>query len=427
MAASLQFAAVAPAGAAWNLAGPLPGLVKGRIWSVAISPGSPAIAVAGTDQGIFRTLDAARTWEPVGLAGRRVWAVAFDARNANVVYAGTAGLGIQRSVDGGASWLDASSGLSDRNVRSLATGLDGIAAGTGDGVALSADGEHWRGGGPGDQLHGYSISSVAVAANAPQFTVIAGADSGDLSRGFLFRSTPGGAWEVAQAGLPANAIISAVAAGPLSQAVTRRPLVLNTSKGTYRSGDSGNSWTESGGIPKDPAPISLTTAAFSPADPNLVYAAADSGGSAGGELMRSTDGGGSFNPASQGLPDRYRNVAGISVAATSPPQLLAALNDPGGGRLFAETDGSAPSPPSLVPEGTAALPPPAAVAAPVPSGSRPRPTPAPTPSTPGPVARFAGSAFHWPSPLIFELLLAALITLVALRWRHHYLDIEGPP
>jgi len=428
IAACLQLGVAGPARAGWNAAGPLPGLGHGRIWNVAVNPGASTVAVAATDNGIYRTVDGAKTWTSVALPGHRVWAVGFEVRNTAVVYAGTDGQGILRSVDSGATWVDASTGLANRNVRSLASGLDGLAAGTGDGVALSPDGEHWHGGGAGDQLHGYSISSVAVAANSPQFTVIAGADSGDLSKGFLFRSTPAGAWEVVQGGLPANAVVSSVAAGALSQAVTKRPLILNTAKGTYRSGDSGNSWTESAGIPKDPAPVTLTTAAFSPADPNVAYAAADSGGSAGGELMRSTDGGASFTPAAQGLPDKYRNVAAISVAATSPPQLLAALNDPSGGRLYAETDSSAPSPPALVPEGTAPLPSVVAVTPPPSAGgSRARPSSTPSPSPPGAFRRFVGSAFHWPSPLIFELLLAALIAGVILRWRHRYLDIEGPP
>ena len=142
------------------------------------------------------------------------------------------------SADAGTTWADASSGLGNLDVRSLAFGLDGIAAGTNAGVALSPNGHVWHDGG----LDRYSIAAVAVAANHPQFTVIAGADgaiSGTLASGYLFSSTGGGAWEVLQSGLPAGAVVSSITAGEIDAAVPKRPLIVATSQGIFRSGDGG--------------------------------------------------------------------------------------------------------------------------------------------------------------------------------------------
>ena len=149
--------------------GALPGLGSGRIWSVAIQPNLPSTIMAGTDVGVFISHDSGSTWT-LTLPGVHVWTVGFDARSNGNAFAGTDGKGVYASLDAGATWTPASTGLQNLDVRSLAFGLDGIAAGTGAGVALSPNGQLWHDGG----LDGYSIAAVAVGANYPQFTVIAG-------------------------------------------------------------------------------------------------------------------------------------------------------------------------------------------------------------------------------------------------------------
>ncbi|HZB98214.1 MAG TPA: hypothetical protein VE219_06415 [Candidatus Sulfotelmatobacter sp.] len=415
--------------AAWAPSNPLPGLGNGRIWSLAINVANSGIALAGTDNGVYRSADGGVSWTSAALSGTRIWAVGFDVRDAHSAYAATAGKGIAHSADDGQTWADSSSGLTNPDIRSLAFGLDGIAAGTADGVALSVDGAHWLGGGAGDPLHGVSISSVTIAANAPQFTVIAGADGGDLSRGYLFRTTPQGDWEPLHGGLPAGAVVLSAASGPVSQSVSRRPLLINTSRGTFRSSDGGSTWSQSQGIPNEPTALTLVTTTFSPLDPNLAYSGSDAAGSSGGELMRSTDGGASFAPASQGIPDRSRNVSTIAVGATTPPTLLAGINPPGGGSMvFRQLDATAPSPPNLVAEGGGPVPVRNATPAPTNRGGNATRTPPPTSNEPsGGFAGFLESAFHWPFPLVPEVLFVLLVGYTFIRWRQRYLDVEGPP
>ena len=350
-----------------------------------------------------------------------MWAVGFDARDPSRLFAGTDGSGVYLSTDSGVTWTASSAGLTDRTVRALAFGADGVAAGTNHGVALSPDGAVWHDGG----LDQYSISSLAIAANTPSLVLVAATDRGDLSDGYLFRyGLSGASWQSVQSGLPSAAVVTSIAAGPLSNSVTKRPLVVTTSKGAFRSGDSGATWTASTGVPEN---LTLTTAVISPLDPSLVYAGADQGGSNGGDLLRSTDGGSSFTAADAGLPTDKREVEALAVVQVTPPVVLAALDPAAGGTVYAETDATAPAPPALVAEAPG-QPIPATLATPVPTAraSATARVAAPSPEGSSGVGQFLGSAFHWPVPLVFEVLLVLAIAYLGVRWRQRYY-VEGPP
>ncbi len=409
----------AAAAAGFVRAGPLPGLGSGRIWGVAVDPAVPARILAATDSGVFTSADGGATWS-LTLPGVRVWSVGFDARNAQNAFAGTGGSGVFASGDAGTTWSPSSSGLPSLDVRSFAFGLDGIAAATDDGVAVSPDGHTWH----SDGLEGVSVSSVAVAANSPQFALVAGADNGNLSSGSLFQSTGSSAWSVLQAGLPAAAVVSSVTAGPIDSAVPKRPLLVTTSKGAFRSGDGGTTWTSSGGVPVQ---LTLTTALFDPLDPSVVYAGADAAGSTGGDLVRSTDGGQTFSLSDAGLT--VKNVEAIALGPTNPLLVVVAVDPPtGGGIIYTETAAGLPPPPKLLPEAPGQRVP-TVVATPTP---RPTPTVAalapatPTPAPPSGLQKFAGAAFHWPTPLVYEIIFVLLVAYAIIRWRQRYY-VEGPP
>ncbi|MBV9101180.1 MAG: hypothetical protein JOZ46_00785 [Candidatus Dormibacteraeota bacterium] len=416
MAAGTQHAAAG----AFIRAGILPGLGSGRIWDVTVDPGSPARMLAATDLGVYTSTDSGATWT-LALPGGRAWVAGFDARNAANAFAGTAGRGVFASADSGTTWTAASSGLQNLDVRALAFGLDGIGAGTDAGVALSPDGHIWHDGG----LDSVSISALAVAANAPQLTLVAGADSGSIGSGALFENTgSGGSWQALQSGLPSSAVVSSVAAGPIDAAVPKRPLVVATSKGLFRSGDGGVTWTSSTGIPEQ---LTATTVAFDPLDPSVVYAGADAAGSTGGDLVRSTDGGQTFAVADSGLPSS-KNVETIGLGPTSPLTVAVGINPPSGGAsVYTEADASLPPAPQLVAEAPGA-PVPTVVATATPT---PKPSLAPhraTPPAPPPsgLQQFASAAFHWPVPLVYEIIFVLLAAYAFVRWRQRYY-VEGPP
>lgn len=416
-----------PAGPTWTRSAALPGL-SGRIWKVAFSPATAGLVLAATDNGVYTSSDSGHSWAQSGLAGQTVWTVGFDNSDAHAAYAGTRTQGIERSTDSGKTWSAASTGLPNHDVRSLAFGLQAIAAGTDAGVAVSSDGSNWHDIG----LDDYAISGLAVAANSPQLVLVAGVDNGDVSKGWLYMNNGGGtgSWQVLTSGIPASATVSSLSAGPISPSVTKRPLFLTvavttttTSNGAFHSGDGGNTWSPANGLPES---VVLTTGTFSPLDPGLLYAGADGGGSSSGTAMvRSTDGGSNFSNADAGLPAAGKQVESIAVAQTTPPQLAIAVDPPSGpGIVYTETDVSAPAPPQLVAESPGAAVPSAQATSQSTPTAKGGGTPPPTPSASG--TGFVGKVFHWPVPLVFEIVVVLALVYGWLRWRQRQ-DVEGPP
>ncbi len=425
---------VTPALADWSKVGSLPGLGGGRIWSLAVAPNDPNLILAGTDNGVYHSSDGGVAWKASTLTHVRVTTVGFDIRDPQHMYAGTAGQGIKTSTDGGVIWRDVSMGLSNRNVRSMAFGLSQIAAGTDDGVSLSVNGDNWTRSG----LAGVSVNSLAVVANFPDLKLIAGTDSGDTRQGYLWVNS-GSTWKVDRgSGLPAAAVVLSLTSGPVSQAITNRPIVVDISTDTgqpgqhhyvgesLRSLDGGQTWSPATNLPSvGTEQLPLTTSSFSPLDPSVVYSGADASGSSGGAMLRSSDSGVTYVDVSSGLPPTKKNVVSIAVAPTNPPTVYIAVNPPAsGGLVYKVTDSGAPPPPQLIAEQSGA-PMPTSVATPTPT---PRPTPHPTSSTAQPKASsgFIVGLFHWPQPLIYEMIGLLLLIYAYIRWRQHNY-VEGPP
>ena len=403
----------------------LPGLGSGRLWFISVSPGNASVVLAATDAGVYRSGDGGVTWTQTSIKGQRAWTVGFDPRGPQTAYAGLDGHGIARSEDGGTTWVDSSTGLTGLDVRCLAFGLEGLAAGTSSGVDVSSDGQHWRGAG----LDGYSVSSLVVSANQPALTLVAGVDGTPANasgNGYLFRNSGGALqWETLQNGLPTATVVSSVAAGPLPATGQSRPLLVTTAKGVYHSGDGGTTWTSSTGIADQ---VNLTVSAFSPLDPNLVYAGADAGGSSGGVLMRSTDSGASFNVVADALPDGQRNVDALAVGQAAPPIVLVGVNPPGSpAAVFRGPDAGAPPPGATATDSAgAALPSVAPTPKPTPTpNAKPKPVVPPAESTG--IRHVAEVIVRFPFPLVLELLAILTVVYLVMRWRQRYLDVEGPP
>jgi hypothetical protein len=423
-----------PAGAAgWAPAGSLPGLGSGEIWQVAFAPQDPLLAAAATDNGVYVSADGGNTWTSSGLHGSRAWAVAFSDQPGQGVsiYAGLANAGMRVSLDSGVSWSNDSAGLPNLDVRDIAVTTGGLAAGTDDGVSLSSAGVTWYSGG----LTGDSVSALAGVSGPSGPVFFAGVDYPNTGSAFLYRRSPNdGQWEPIRSGLPSGDVVSSISMGPTTATITTNPVLVTTVKGTYRSGNGGTSWTASTGIPQN---TYLTDSTFSPLDPNLVYAGADAGGSSGGGLFRSTDAGQSFTAANQGLPTTHssgeparREVESIAVSPGKPyATVIAALNSyEGNPSIYRELDTTAPSPPVLttVSAGVATLPA-SGASTPTPSSQAAGATPTPSPGAKTPlIGRVLGAAFHFPTPLVFELALVLLAAGLYIRWRRHYY-VDGPP
>src|ERR1700745_2755013 len=101
---------VARRASTWRVDEHLAGLSPG---CVAVDPNSPAQVYCGTARdGLFRSRDSGRNWEPVGPGIDHLMVTAVDvghteqANGFGVVYAGTEPSAVFRSDNGGDSWVD---------------------------------------------------------------------------------------------------------------------------------------------------------------------------------------------------------------------------------------------------------------------------------------------------------------------------------
>ena len=261
----------------WRSIGPFRG---GRVLAVAGAPDDPRRFYFGAvNGGVWKTEDAGRTWspifdaEPVGSIG----ALAVAPSAPRVIYVGTGeadmrsdiaqGVGMFKSVDGGASWT--SIGLKDTQ----------------------------------------QIGRILVDPRNPDVLLVAalGHPYGPNAQRGVFRSTDGGRSWTRTLFKDADTGAIDLAFQPDNPDVvyaslwqTRRPPwnVYPPSNGPggglYKSVDGGRTWTAlvGRGLPASPGHIGLAT---TPARPNRVYALVDA---AEGGLYRSDDAGASWSKVS---------------------------------------------------------------------------------------------------------------------------------
>ena len=131
--------------------------------SMAFAPSNPSIVYLGTSgDGVYKSVNGAVTWAPAGLSGQSVWSLAVDPTNPDKVYAAmNAAGGVKASQNGGLSWQDLSVGT--LNVYSLAfssSTLASLFAGTNNGLYQWVNGSGWV-------FRGYAgVSVTALAARS---------------------------------------------------------------------------------------------------------------------------------------------------------------------------------------------------------------------------------------------------------------------
>lgn len=391
---------------------PIPQNEHVTVWKVVGDPGVPQDLVAATSRGVFVSSDDGQSWTPTPVTAF-TWTVAF-ANSGATLYAGTAHSGVFRSIDGGQSWRRANTGLRNLDVRAIAVGPTAIVLGTQQGVYVSGDGVAWERAG----LSALSISSVAIIAETP-LGVVAGSDQ-VAQQDNLYRSlsvgTTGG-WQALPGGDPGGAPVFALAAGPVVAGGTTPPLMVGNLKGLYASPDGGNTWQSqalAGGVL-----WSVNAIAFDPDNPLVVYVGGDNGGSSGGGLQRTVNGGGAWAAFQQGLPSP--EVTGLSALSTSPLTVLASVWNPNTRQpgLARALDTTAPPP---VPLSSSA-------GTPISVAVSPTASPSATPRHHHHRPVKAGTAV--PTSLLLAavgvLVVFAIVLLVYLRRRRHRLDAEAPP
>lgn len=88
--------------------------------AIAVDPRHPDTVYAGTNNGLFKTVNRGDSWTRIGLAlaDQYISSVVIDPVNPDVLYAGGRA-GVQKSTDAGQSWRPMNAGLETLNVRTI--------------------------------------------------------------------------------------------------------------------------------------------------------------------------------------------------------------------------------------------------------------------------------------------------------------------
>ncbi|MCP3960309.1 MAG: hypothetical protein GY719_20900 [bacterium] len=296
----------------WTAEGPM----GGSISALAIDPQTPTTIYAGTGTGssgtgigVFKSVDGGATWSAAsgGLTDRTILNLVIDPQNPTTLYAGTAlPDGLFKSTDGGDTWSAASGGLflpllagktSPPSPGVVALAIDPqtpttLYAGADAGVYKTTDGgDSWSRAGDPLALDGFTVLKLAVDPQTPTNIYAV------TFFGGVYKSTDGGdTWNAANNGLTSLSI-SVLAIDP------QTPTTLyagTTDSGVFKSIDGGSTWsTASTGLLDD----NVVNLAIDPQTSTTLYADTFSG-----PIFESTDGGGTWNDTGSGPTGGYNGT-----------------------------------------------------------------------------------------------------------------------
>ncbi len=258
-----------------------PGLQGQSVRALAQAPSNPKILVAGTLQGVFRSRDAAASWQLISPPGNKeiheVESVAIDPKDPDIVYAGTWHLP-WKTVDGGNYWANIKQGVIDDS----------------------------------------DVFSIIVDPEKPN-VVYASACSG------IYKSANGGSLFKKIQGIPATARRTRVLR---QDPVHRDTVYAGTTEGLYKTTDAGRTFKRMTG-----ADVIINDVFVDPSNPNRVLMATDRSG-----VLASDDGGVSFKQSNRGFS--ARKVEALLIDPANPSHVYAGVvNDKTYGGVFVSDDG----------------------------------------------------------------------------------------
>ncbi|MGH9678908.1 MAG: WD40/YVTN/BNR-like repeat-containing protein, partial [Candidatus Acidiferrales bacterium] len=226
----------ADGGRSWRIAG----LAGKSVRALALAPSDPNVLVAGTMDGVYRSLDAGKSWQRISPEHdeelRNLDSLAIDPRDPRTIYAGTFHLP-WKTADGGRTWNPVHEGMiDDSDVMSLLidAGRPGrLYAGACSGIYRSDDGAtQWR------KIQGipYAARRTYVIAQDPAHPEI------------VYAATTEGLWKTADSGstwrrtTPESWIVNTVAIDP---GRPNRVLIGTEELGVLSSDDAGETFEDS--------------------------------------------------------------------------------------------------------------------------------------------------------------------------------------
>lgn len=296
----------------WTPTGPFGGIVR----QLVVDPHTPGTLYAAGDGGVFKSVDSGANWAPArsGITDMMLNAIAIDPTNSQILYAAgvTNGRGVFKSTDGGATWTERNTGMGNALIASLAVDPQNPAivyAGTGccSGIYKSADGAaSWTllGGG----LPSSRVSSIAIDPTAPS-TLYAGMQSVGV-----YKSVNGGAtWTAVNNGLttPTGGFntLNALAIDPAAPAT----LYAATNGAIFKTTNGGAQWVSTNGNLTNPSVQSL---AVNPQAPGTLYIGVLFSG-----VHRSDNGGATWTRVNSGVTDN--TIRTLALDPQNPARVYA--------------------------------------------------------------------------------------------------------
>jgi photosystem II stability/assembly factor-like uncharacterized protein len=223
-----------------------------QIWSILHLPTAPDIMLVGTcPSRLFRSADGGGAWKEAAARMRsdcpriistRVTALCAHPTNAAIVWAGVEIDGVYRSQDGGQSWQAVGTGLSSLDIHDLAYVPGGrLLASTNNDVNLSLDeGETWRPLLLRQALPLPYFRGLAQRRGRPEELLLGNGDGPPGTTGLVARSLDGGAtWRPARMPGRANSTLWNFAVHATKPELA---YASSVSGQLYRSNDGGESW-----------------------------------------------------------------------------------------------------------------------------------------------------------------------------------------
>ena len=298
------------------------------VHALAVDPSDPRTIYAGTESGLFRSDDGASSWSNVSLGGFSndfVARVTFDPSDATTIYVGTS-LDLFRTEDGGETWETTDGGHPEPGVRDVVVDPRNpstlyLVDTSFDVFRLSDRGSRW-------QLLAAPAGIASLAVDVAEPGVVYGArPPGSGTDAAVWRSDDAGAhW--------APIGNSAFGGGTATIAPTGTgEILVGTEDGVFVSGDRGVTWT---GADQGIADVAISAIAIDPSNPGHVF----SGGFTyvGSEWISETaTGGGGWTMLAATLGPAAGTNIGPSVVVD--PLDAATVFAVTGGRLLKSSDG----------------------------------------------------------------------------------------
>lgn len=296
-------------GASWNF-------VRGTnlIYDIAIDPTDPKRVYVGQEGGFLKTEDGGGTWFSINPAGPEagVTAIAIDPQQPGIIYAGVRSngkpLGVYKTENYGITWTSMSTDQIDPTIRQLAvvsTAPNIIYAATSGGLYRSEDSaQTWS------KINEIGLN-IAIDPTNPSKLYSGGST--------IVTSTDGGAtWNMV---VIDYSLIHRLVVNPASPNI----VYAATSKGMYKSINSGTNWAAiNGGL----TGTNITALTISAKTPTTLYAGTWQHG-----LWKSTDGGESWNQIDRGF---IWYIMSIVIDPQDPSQVYLGTDN---GGLYKSTNG----------------------------------------------------------------------------------------